>query len=216
MALSSNLHTGAVSTSSAEISRRSAEENPVSWNLRLGTAVSELASKRQSRGWIFPLDTRPVRRSMSRTPPSISAIPMRTTVPLKSSSTASRRRSISRFSKRGALSMETSFRAPIPVFVLSRSHSREPYFLPSALFFRISRLRTAVASSDMFLLASTSRRRLILLSACFCVSRKYSKSAPTAQTIAGCPSSPSASSEAAFSCSRTARSAAGRKNACGR
>ena len=81
-----------------------------------------------------------------------------------------------------------NIRAPMLVFVLSRTQRSEPYFFSSRSVRTSSRLRTALMSSSINSLDCSKEICVMFFSECICVSLRYDKSAPAAETAANCPS----------------------------
>ena len=156
-----------------------------------GIAASDWRSATRSRGPAVPSATRPTRRSRSWTARSVSRSRPRSVALKANSSTASSRSWMRSSAVSGRISQARSRRAPITVCVRSSTDSSEPSRPPSAPS-RISRWRNVIGSISRPSCRSRQPMARTCARSTFCVSRRYSTSAPAAHVAAGWPSSPKA------------------------
>ena len=134
------------------IAVNSLPENPFSTAFMAGSISSELRKAIKSLGLAVLYVTLLSSRSKSYTGFRYSRISSRDTLSLPSSSTASRRRSISALSISGCSSILRRSRPPMAVFVLSSTQRREPFFCFSRSVSVSSRFLRVELSSSIYLL----------------------------------------------------------------
>ena len=177
----------------APISFSSIQVKPVRISLIPGRAAQQLARVRRSLPPAVPYTHRPTSRCMSLISLSLTISSERLTLSPTSSSTAARRLRMATAESRGLSTQDRSRREPIGVFVLSRTHRREPLFSPLLNASVSSRLRRVVQSISMYFPPLNISRWLTWLMSNFCVSSIYFSSAPTAETAPSASRSPASS-----------------------
>ncbi len=147
-----------------------------------GSTARPSASESISRALAEPYTTLPMSRSRSGMRRRVRVSSSRATPSRASSATASCLVPMAAGERRGCSSQERISRWPMGVFVLSNTHSREPFFSLPRKVSVSSRVLRAVRSSSMYAWVSPSSmsRGPRWLKSVFCVSVRYAASAPAA------------------------------------